>query len=217
MLAPLIVQCVQQEEAHCGPATVEMLFSFYGLTISQSKIARAGGMSDVIQLAPGMRLDELSQAVGVIFPAGEYALLAKYHSSLEDIVEIVEGLRLPVGIEWQGRFARNDGSAYDQGHYSVITAVDCDRRRLFIADPEDRNILTADGVIALDDFEPRWWEVDILPKPGDFSITRVSEMDHLLFVVVPADRRKPLLRLGFRPVTLALIWEFSTPLEAINE
>jgi len=207
---------VQQEEAHCGPAAVEMLFSFYGLAISQSEIAEAAGMSEVIRSAPGMRLDELNQAVETLFPKGEFSLLAKYHSTTDDIVEVVEGLRLPVGIEWQGRFPRGDGSAFDQGHYSVITAIDCDRRRMFIADPEDRNILTISGTVGLDEFEPRWWEVDILPMPGDFSITRVSEMERLLFVVVPDYRKEPLLRLGFQPAALPLSWSASTPLEAVD-
>jgi hypothetical protein len=216
MLTPLVVQCVQQEEAHCGPATIEMLFSFYGLTVSQTEISRAAGMADVIRHSHGMRLDELNVAIEALYPDGGYVLLAKYQSSLDDITQIVEGLRLPVGVEWQGLFSRPDGTHYDQGHYSVITAIDHDRGLLFIADPEDHDILTTDGVIPFDVFENRWWEVDVVPRPGNFSVARVIEMERLIFVLVPQYRKKPLFELGFRPATLSLIWESCTPLESID-
>jgi hypothetical protein len=169
MLTPLVVQCVQQEEAHCGPATIEMLFSFYALTISQTEIARAAGMADTIRISHGLRLDELNAAVKALYPGGEFVLLAKYQSSLDDVIQIVEGLRLPIGVEWQGRFPRPDGSQYDQGHYSVITAIDLDRGLLFITDPEDHNLLTTQGVAALDGFEDRWWEVDVVPTQMIFQ------------------------------------------------
>lgn len=216
MLTPLVVQCVQQEEAHCGPATIEMLFSFYALTISQTEIARAAGMADTIRISYGMRLDELKAAVEALYPGGEFVLLAKYQSSLDDIIQIVEGLRLPIGVEWQGRFTRPDGSQYDQGHYSVITAIDLDRELLFITDPEDHNLLTTHGVTDLDGFEDRWWEVDVVPEPDDFSITRVIEMERLIFVVVPGDRKDDLMALGFQAATLPLIWEYCTLLEPLD-
>ena len=213
MLAPLIVECVQQEEAHCGPATIEMLFSFYGKNISQTEISKAAGMADVIRMAQGMRLDELNTAIEALYPEGDYVLLAKYHSRLDDVIYIIDGLRLPVGVEWQGRFRRADGTEYDQGHYSVLTAIDQDRRLLYIADPEDHDLLTPDGVIDLDLFMERWWEVDIVPLPDYSGNTRVIEMDNLIFVLVPHDRKKELSKLGFRTPTLAMIWDSAAPLE----
>lgn len=216
MLPPLAVQSVQQEEAHCGPATIEILFSFYGIVVSQTEISRAAGMTDVIKDSPGMRLDELNMAIESLFPGGDYVLLAKYQSSLDDVTQVVEGLRLPVGIEWQGRFPRSDGSQYDQGHFSVITGIDHNRKLLFIADPENYNLLTSAGTVSFDLFESRWWEVDVVPRPGNFSVARVLEMERLIFVLIPQHRKKVLFRLGFRPATLSLIWEFCTPLESID-
>jgi ABC-type bacteriocin/lantibiotic exporter with double-glycine peptidase domain len=216
MLTPLIVQCVQQEEAHCGPATIEMLFSFYGVCVSQADISKAAGMADVIRHAQGMRLDELNTAIEALYPKGDYVLLAQYQSSLDDIAYIVEELRLPIGVEWQGRFARSDGTQYDQGHYSVITAIDRERGRLYIADPEDHDLLTPDGVLDLDVFEDRWWEVDIVPRPGDNSTAHVIEMERLVFVLVPRERKEQLLNLGFSPPTLSMIWKYCTPLEPVD-
>jgi ABC-type bacteriocin/lantibiotic exporter with double-glycine peptidase domain len=216
MLAPLIVECVQQEEAHCGPATIEMLFSFYGINVSQTAISKAAGMADVIRIAQGMRLDELNTAIDALYPERDYVLLAKYHSCLDDVIEIIDGLRLPIGVEWQGRFARPDGTEYDQGHYSVLTALDQDRRLLYIADPEDHDLLTPEGVIDLDLFMNRWWEVDIVPLPDHSGNTRVIEMDSLIFALVPQDRKMGLLKRGFRTPTLAMIWDNCTPLEPVE-
>ncbi len=217
MLSPLVVQCVQQEEAHCGPATLAMLFSFYGLHISQTEIARAAGMSDIIHIAHGMRLDELNAAVQALFPDGSFTLLAKYHSSVDDVERIVDGFRLPIGVEWQGRFPRPDGSEYDQGHYSAIIGIDRDRNQLFIADPEDHNVLTREGVLAIDKFEDRWWEVDIVPKPGNSANPRVTEMERLIFVVVTQRRVTALTELGFKPAMLPLIWNSGHSLEPAEE
>jgi hypothetical protein len=216
MLAPLIVESVQQEEAHCGPATIEMLFSFYGICVSQTDVSKAAGMADVIRIAQGMRLDELNTAIDALYPEGDYLLLAKYHSCLDDVIQIIDGLRLPVGVEWQGRFRRPDGTEYDQGHYSVLTAIDQDRRLLYIADPEDHDLLTPDGVIALDTFMNRWWEVDIVPLPDYSANTEVIEMESLIFVLVPQDQKKELLRMGFCTPTLAMIWDNCMPLEPVE-
>ena len=170
-------------------------------------------MADVIRIAQGMRLDELNMAVEALYPEGDYVLLAHYHSTIDDIVRIIDGLRLPVGVEWQGRFPRSDGTEYDQGHYSVLTAIDQDRRRLYIADPEDHNILTPNGVLDLDLFADRWWEVDLVPLPDYSFNTKVVEMQGLIFALVPQDRKKELLKLGFRTPTLSMIWDNSIPLE----
>jgi ABC-type bacteriocin/lantibiotic exporter with double-glycine peptidase domain len=213
MLAPLIVECVQQEEAHCGPAAIEMLFSFYGICLSQTEISKAAGMADVIRIAQGMRLDELNTAIEALYPEGDYILLAKYHACLDDIIRIIDGLRLPIGVEWQGRFRRSDGTEYDQGHYSVLTAIDQDRGLLYIADPEDHDLLTPEGVLGLDGFIDRWWEVDIVPLPDYSGNARVIEMESLIFVLVPHDRKDELLKQGFRVPTLAMMWDYCTPLE----
>jgi hypothetical protein len=68
-------------------------------------------------------------------------------------------------------------------------------------------------VLTIDTFEDRWWEVDILPKPGNSANPRVTEMERLIFVVVPQSRVAALTELGFRPATLSLIWESGVSLE----
>jgi hypothetical protein len=209
----LVVECVQQEQGHCGPASVEMLFSFYGLTVPQRSISGAAGMTDIIVDAGGMRLDELGAAVERLYPQGEFYLLARYHSSIDDITRVVEELRLPVGVEWQGRFPHPDGGEFDLGHYSVVTAIDPERGVLYIVDPEESNLLTHNGSIEIKLFEPRWWEVDAVPWSDDFSATAVIEMERLIFVLVCPEIAPLLLDMGFRRAALDLIWEYGSILE----
>jgi hypothetical protein len=207
------VQHIPQQEAHCGPATVAMLFSFYGLPISQQDISDAAGMAESIVNAGGMRLDELNDGVTALYPDGEYVLLAKYGSSIEDLSLLTQEFDLPVGVEWQGHFPQPDGSYADQGHYSIITAVDQKRGILEIVDPEDRNTLTTNGTLAIDEFEERWWEIDIMPQPHDWGITKVIETERLAFIIVPQEQSAVLRKYGFRPAELALTWEYCTLLE----
>jgi hypothetical protein len=204
----LVIECVQQEQGHCGPASVEMLFSFNGLTVPQRSISGAAGMTTSFS-TPGMRLDELSVAVDR-HPQGEFYLLARYHSNIDDITR--SGGTLPAGgVEWQGRFPRPDGGEFDLGHYSVITAIDPERDLLYIADPEENNLLTTNGSIAIRLFEPRWWEVDVLPWSDDFSTTRVSEMERLMFVVACPQNTSLLVEMGFARATLGMIRAFCVP------
>jgi hypothetical protein len=209
----LTVQWVQQEEAHCGPATIKMLFSFHGVALEQTDISQAAGMADVIHMAPGMRLDEINDGVTALFPNGDYALLAKYQATIHDIEELTEGLGMPIGVEWQGKFPNSNGGHYDQGHYSVIVGVDARRRRLQIVDPEPTNLLTKDGELTFETFVDRWWEVDVVPLPHDLSVSKVIEMEHLILVVVPKAQVETLRARGFRPATRSLIWDCCTPLE----
>ena len=155
----------------------------------------------------------MSAAVDRLYPQGEFYLLARYHSSIDDITRVVEELRLPVGVEWQGRFPRPDGSEFDLGHYSVITAIDPERGLLYIADPEENNLLTTNGSIEIGLFEPRWWEVDVLPWSDECSTTKVSEMERLMFVVACPQNTSLLVEMGFARATLGMMRAFCVPLE----
>ncbi len=214
MFDTLPVQRVLQEEAHCGPATIKMLLDYQEVHLTQAAVSEAADMADIIHDAAGMRLDELNQAMVALFPQGEYQLLAKYHADLDDLEHLINDFNLPVGIEWQGHFALPDGSEADIGHYSVVNGIDRADGMLSIVDPEPRNLLTQTGELAIDTFLARWWEIDVVPHPDDFSVTEVIEMESLLYVIVPQADVDRLHKLGFRPATMNLIWAHCTVLDS---
>jgi hypothetical protein len=141
-------------------------------------------------------------------------LLAKYHSGLVDIEQIITEFGLPVGVEWQGKFAQPDGSYFERGHYGVITDLDRDDGILNLLDPDIRNLITPNGSVSTEEFEERWWEVDAIPMPDNPSITWVVEMDRLVFVLARQEDATSLAESGFRPVSLSVVWDNCTLLES---
>lgn len=212
----LTVQKIPQQPAHCGPATLAMLFSYHKTNVAQKAISAAAGMADIIWDAQGMRIDELHAGIQALYPDGEYQLLAKYQANIDDIVQVLGEFNMPLGVEWQGYFELEDGSHENMGHYTVINGVDQARGLLYVVDPERQNLLTLTGKIEFETFKPRWWEVDIVPMPHDDSVTAVIEMERLIFVIAPAAKVDHLAAVGFRPATLGLMWEYATPLEEIE-
>jgi len=205
----LEVKRVQQKEAHCGPASIEMLFSFYGLNVTQEEVVAAVGLTETIVRDGGTRIDQLAQAVRVLHP--EYALLARYNCSLRDMKHILEEFQIPVGVEWRGLFLEPNQTYVEKGHYSVITLLDDLRGVIYIADPEQKNVLTPNGEISMVEFEQRWWEINDVPRLHDPTQIEFIRNERLIFVLVKEQRQEALRNLGFQPATLSLMWRYRVP------
>jgi hypothetical protein len=188
-----------------------MLLSFYQLNITQDEIVQAAGISETIVRDYGARIDQLAQGINALFPAGEYRLMAKYDASVDDLAWLTGELSIPAGIEWQGQFRNPDGTYRDQGHYTVVTGVNWERRILKTVDPEDKSILTAGGELALDVFEPRWWEVDHLPVPGNPQHSECVRNERLIFVIARQLDVQRLQARGFESASLVLMWKYRVP------
>ena len=65
---------VWQKKGHCGPTSLEMMLSLYGLAVSQEAIAEAAGVKETIS-ENGSRIDELAKAIKALVPG--YFLMAK--------------------------------------------------------------------------------------------------------------------------------------------
>jgi hypothetical protein len=206
-LKQIIVRRVLQKKGHCGPTTLEMLFSFYGLAVSQDAIVQAANLFETIQRS-GSRIDQLDEAVQKLAP--DYTLLAKYNSSIEDIALLTGEFELPVGVEWQGTFIDQEGTFFDEGHYSVITSVDQLAAELNIVDPEERSALR-EGKISVADFERRWWEENDVPMLNDPTKTEIIRNDRLIFVLIIKSCSAPLRDFGLQPVSLMLLHDNSVP------
>jgi hypothetical protein len=163
----------QITDSHCGPAVIQMLLSNLDIDASQDEIARAAGVTDVIEMQ-GTRVDQLAQAVRTLAP--ELRFWYKDHATLDDLAALVGEHGYPVGVEWQGVFDPEP----DYGHYSVVTAIDMEKRLLVMVDPYHDYVLT-DRVFALDEFDRRWWDDNSVPD--DTGEEHLVRDDHMLFVV----------------------------------
>ena len=189
-----------QLEGHCGPTTVQMMLRRYKVYLSQPEIARETQAGITIQ-EHGCRIDQLGVAVSVL--ASDYVLLAKYDATIDEVRHLIEQHGLPVGVEWRGQFFREDGTRYEDGHYSVVTQVDVKRGMVKIIDPDETSALP-DGEIGITEFESRWWDENWLGNPED-PASPVVRTFHLIFVVVPKSLHDTIRVLGFQPPTMDLM------------
>jgi hypothetical protein len=201
------IRRVWQKKGHCGPTSLEMMLSLYGLAVSQEAIAEAAGVEETIG-ENGSRIDELALAIEALVPG--YVLMAKYDSSVEDLESLVEEYGLPTGIEWQGVFVDDEGAPFEEGHYSVVVKVDRDTGAITIADPERRSALI-DGMLSFSDFEERWWEDNDVPSVADPTVMEVICNKGLLFVVVPEEQTSQMQTVGLQPVSLSLMRAYQIP------
>jgi len=199
MLGAPIVRKVRQKKGFCGPASIEMMFSFYGISSTQDEIAE---IASVIEGEAGSRIDQLDQAVKSLRP--DYTLLAKYYSTIEEIISFIYTFGIPVGVEWQGKFFDEKGEQFEVGHYSVINWVDKVREMIHIVDPDERSALT-DGWIGFIEFKERWWDENDVPRVDNPDNTEVIRNEGLLFVLVPQNLVVRVMELGLQPVSLSLM------------
>lgn len=196
------IRRIRQLPGHCGPATVEMLYSFYGIAISQESVANAiGDVQRIIER--GCSIDEMAAAIDVLTP--DYTLLGKMFATVDDLITLTEAHRLPVGVEWRGRFLEPDGYLWEEGHYSIITRVDCDEGSLDIIDPyaPGVNLLSMNESIPIEVFVQRWWDTNPFPLPENpLEMTEVRD-DQLLFVLLPKARADALRALQLYPMLTA--------------
>jgi hypothetical protein len=196
---------MQISESHCGPAVIQMLLSNLGIEVTQEEVAEAGGATNLIAMN-GMRVDQLAQAVKRLAP--EVIFYYKDHTTISELVRVVNDYHYPVGVEWQGVFEDEededegfedsdsdedqddeevlleDGESEDTdyGHYSVVVWADRRRRQLIIADPY-KDYFSQARIFSYDAFDRRWYDFNEIPDPVTGQPLLVED-DHLIFVVV---------------------------------
>ena len=181
----------QINESYCGPAVIQMLLHNLGVEVTQQEVAEAGGASDLIE-EQGMRVKQLERAVRILAP--QTSFWYKDHSTIAELVKIVDDYDYPVGVEWQGFFEdtqddeTEDG---DYGHYSVVTMVNPTIQKLVIADPY-KDFRSQDRIFTFDFFMPRWWDMNECRNPRTGK-KRLVEDQQMMFVITPADVTFPKL------------------------
>jgi ABC-type bacteriocin/lantibiotic exporter with double-glycine peptidase domain len=105
----------KQTPGLCGPASLKMVLGYYGVSVSESEIAKAAGATK----------EKGVSAKGLMKAARRFGFnpYFKENSSLKDL-EYFMRKKTPVIVDW---FSEDDG------HYSVV--VDINRKNVVILDP----------------------------------------------------------------------------------
>jgi hypothetical protein len=211
-------QFMQISESHCGPAVIQMLLSRLGVEVTQQAVAEAGGAANLIDMN-GMRVDQLALAVHRLAP--QLMFYYKDHSSIAELVHIVNDYHTPAGVEWQGIFDDDEEDEEDEeeeadeeesgglledgeseesdyGHYSLVVKADRRKSQLIITDPY-KDYFSQARVFDFALFDERWYDYNEVPDPLSGATVLVKD-DHLLFVVVPRSVAFP-RRMGMQTYT----------------
>jgi predicted double-glycine peptidase len=105
----------RQRPGLCGPASLKMVFDYYGVQVLEAEIAKIAGASK----------EKGASIKGLIKAAKHFVfnVFLKELSSLTDLKYFVKR-KIPVIVDWFFE---------DEGHYSVV--VDIDKKNVVIMDP----------------------------------------------------------------------------------
>ena len=187
---PNLRRVKQANNYYCGPAVIEMLYSFLGKDITQEEIVQVAGVASRIK-KQGMRVDEMAVAVQNLTP--EYQFWFKRQSKMGELAKIVNQHHFPVGVEWQGIFEydgpREEDEDDDPGHYGVITKINLKSRQVYLADPF-RIYAGKDRKFTLLRFERRWWDINEVVNQTTGKKKKMDDY-HMMFVIVPKEEDFP--------------------------
>jgi ABC-type bacteriocin/lantibiotic exporter with double-glycine peptidase domain len=136
---------LQSDDSTCGPASLRMVMSYYGLNMSEEDIAGACGHSYEL----GCRSEDMAcaaQALG-------FEVLLKNNSTIEELVRLVNA-GVPVIVDW---FCGDP----PEGHSSVV--VGASDKDLYILDP----YLEEMRVVSKFDFRRCWFDFYETPITPD--------------------------------------------------
>ena len=112
--------------SYCGPATLKILFGYYGIDKTEKELAKMAGWNKVLGI-DDMGIKKAAEKLG-------FKVKIKNNSSYKDIQEWLDK-GVPVIVNWFTR-GRNDypESETADGHYSI--AMGLDDKFIYLQDPE---------------------------------------------------------------------------------
>ncbi len=136
-----------QETLHqsmCGPATLKMVFDYYGIEKSEAEIAKLCGVTESLG-TDDKRIKQATESLGL-------KAEIKNKSTFEDIQYWLDK-KVPVIVNWftRGRADYDDSEVAD-GHYSPVVGLD--EEYIYIQDPEIGKLRK----IGRDDFMRVWFD-----------------------------------------------------------
>jgi len=130
----LKVKPYKQKPRSCGPASLKIIFNYFGVQATESEIAKVSGWT----------FENGVNAGGLIRAAEKWGFKAfqKELCDFEDIRTYIKR-RIPVLVDW---------FSVDDGHYSVVVGIDADK--VYICDPQIGRMRE----FLYDDFKRVWFD-----------------------------------------------------------
>ena len=112
--------------SYCGPATLKILFGYYGISKPEKELVKASGWNKDLGIND-KAIKKVAEQLG-------FKVKIKNNSTLRDIESWLKK-GVPVIVDWFTR-GRNDypDSAVSDGHYSVVAGLD--NKFIYLQDPE---------------------------------------------------------------------------------
>lgn len=180
---PGMARVAQKSVYACGPATLEMLFSYVGQKVSQNALIKSIRAQNRIKIY-GISVGDMGKATAIVGKKKFY-FWRKQKATVHDLDQIVNKYKYPVGVEWQGVFYENEDE--DSGHYGVVTKVDKKGGFLRISDPYFNGFFDykdIDRKFRISEFVKKWWDTNEVKVSGSSKLRSVKDV-HALFVIVP--------------------------------
>lgn len=215
-MTAITLKRIAQLPAFCGPATLEIMLSQHGIPVPQKTIAQiaqsANALKDID--ADGMRIDQLALAVRKLAP--HLTIWAKRDASFEDLDTLINTYSLPVAIEWQwvwtedqlhNREHAKETSVDDDdpGHWSVVTGITLEEKKLMIQDPSI-DYYETDREFGFDEFEKQWFDINNVGDDDPEEAKEWMNDYHVLFVIAPKSQIFP-ESLGLKKVRIAATYK----------
>jgi len=149
----------RQTPGLCGPASLKMVFDYYGISVSEAKITKIAGATR----KKGTSIPDLIKAAKHF----GFQTFLKKNSTFNDLRYFIKK-GIPVMVDW---------FLEDEGHYSMV--VDIDRKNIVLIDPT----LKGKRKIPLKKFLRIWFDF-----PGDYIKNPQDLVLRLMLVVTPFEK-----------------------------
>ena len=144
----------------CGPATLKIVFGYYGIDKSEEDLAKASGWDKDLGI-DDKAIKNVAEELG-------FKVKIKNNSTLKDIENWLKK-GVPVIVDWFTR-VRSDypNAAVPDGHYSVVAGLD--NNFIYLQDPEIGKIRK----LAKEDFLSVWFDfTGKYIKPNELIIRQI--------------------------------------------
>lgn len=113
-------------KGYCGPASLKILLSYYGVKKSEKGLAKLCGTTKELG-TDDKRIKKVAEKLG-------FKVKIKNNSNFKDIERWLKR-KIPVIVDWFTRGGVSyTGSDVADGHYSVVTGID--NKFIYLQDPE---------------------------------------------------------------------------------